>query len=565
MMSRITKLLYRESSSLTDAAFVLGAVTVISQLLGFVRDRLFAQLVGPSYALDVYYAAFRIPDFLFVSIASLASITVLLPFLTERIGTGTLEEQERARVFFQSVVKNLSFLLLCVSAVLFVLMPKLAALVAPGFTGDVQLEFIRVSRLMLLSPIILGISNTFGAVVQLYRHFFTYTLSSLLYNLGIIFGIVFFYRSLGSIGLALGVVIGASAHLAIQIPVVKRYGFFKATRAVFDSSSLLTVARVSLPRTLGLAVGNLTMLVMVSLLSRFEEGGISIFSLTYNLQAAPLTIIGVSFSVASFPMLVRFFQEKRHQEFFEYVSEASRSIIFLALPLTALFLVLRAHIIRVILGSGRFTWSDTRIASAMLAVFIVVLVFQCLVQLYTRAFYAAGQTRKPLVINVVIESFKIFSAFGVTLYCLSRPGFGSVLMKIFGLPIGTTDITLLVFPVLIAIGTFLNAVWLFFSLRRSFPGMVLFPWKTLLSSLLASMAALAGSWATLQVLANPIDQTSFWGVFAQGVGAGTIGTICAAVVYQLLGTPEWVAFVSRIRRKIWRRAAPISEATDILP
>lgn len=564
-MSRITRLLYRESSSLTDAAFVLGAVTVLSQLLGFVRDRLFAQLVGPSYALDVYYAAFRIPDFLFVSVASLASITVLLPFLSERIGGGTEEEKAKARSFFQSVVRSLGFLLLLVSAVLFVCMPQLAPLVAPGFTGDVALEFIRVSRLMLLSPIILGISNTFGAVVQLYRHFLTYTLSSLVYNLGIILGTIFFYRSFGSMGLALGVVIGACAHLAIQIPVVRRHGFLKATRAITDARSLLQVARVSLPRTLGLAVGNITMLIMVSLLSRFGEGGISLFSLTYNLQAAPLTIIGVSFSVASFPMLVRFFQEKRHQEFFSYVSEAARSIIFLALPITALVLVLRAHIVRIILGSGRFTWNDTRIAAAMLALFILVLVFQCLVQLYTRAFYAAGRTRTPLGINVVTESFKIIAAFSVTMLCIAHPDLGTPLTKLLGLPAGTTDTVLLVFPIVIAIGTFLNAGWLFLSLRKAFPGLVVFPWRTLGASVLAAAAALLGSWATLQILANPVDQTSFWGVFFQGSGAAFAGTICAALVYQLLGTPEWQSLWSRVNRKIWRRAVPISESTDILP
>jgi len=89
MVKRIFALLHKESNGIHDAALLMGIFTLLSQVLALVRDRSLAHFLGPSAHLDVYYAAFRVPDFLYVSIASLVSITVLIPFLIKRMRSDT--------------------------------------------------------------------------------------------------------------------------------------------------------------------------------------------------------------------------------------------------------------------------------------------------------------------------------------------------------------------------------------------------------------------------------------------------------------------------------------------
>ena len=138
----------------------------------------------------------------------------------------------------------------------------------------------------------------------------------------------------------------------------------------------------------------------MAIASTLEEGSVSIFNFSYNLQSVPIVIIGVSYSVAAFPSLIKFFSSGNREGFISQIGDAARVIIFWSLPITFLFIVLRAQIVRVLLGSGAFSWSDTRLTAAMLAIFAVSLIAQNLLPLLIRGYYAAGNTRRPLLVNL---------------------------------------------------------------------------------------------------------------------------------------------------------------------
>jgi putative peptidoglycan lipid II flippase len=186
-------MLYNRTSGINEAAFLLGIFTLVSQLLGLVRDRLLATYLGAGTHLDVYYAAFKIPDFLFVSVASLASITVLLPFLSQKYKDGEESDYANARNFLDQVFTVLLFFLVFVSLILFIIMPLLARLVAPGFGLEETKTLVMLSRIMLAQPIIIGISNMLSSVTQMFKKFLVTAMSPVVYNLGIIIGIVWLY------------------------------------------------------------------------------------------------------------------------------------------------------------------------------------------------------------------------------------------------------------------------------------------------------------------------------------------------------------------------------------
>ena len=204
---------------------------------------------------------------------------------------------------------------------------------------------------------------------------------------------------MGLNGLGLGVVLGAFLHLAIQIPVIIQTGFAPVFRLRIDLREIFEVIKISLPRTITLSLSNITILVLISFASSLGEGSISVFNLSFNLQSVPLSIIGVSYSVAAFPTLARFFSSGDRNKFAEHIVIATRHIIFWSVPAIFLFIVLRAQIVRTILGSGRFSWEDTRLTAAALALFAISILAQGLILLFVRGYYAAGITKRPLIIN----------------------------------------------------------------------------------------------------------------------------------------------------------------------
>ncbi len=230
MVRKVFGFLYKETPALHGAAYLLGFFALLSQILAFLRDRLLAHLFGAGPTLDIYYAAFRIPDFIFVTIASVVSLSVLVPFIVEKEEKG----RELVREFIDNIFSFFSILIAVSSILAYVLMPTLTGLLFEGFSQETLNEIVFISRILLISPIALGFSNLFGSLTQAYNRFAIYALAPLLYNLGIIFGILVFGNELGAVGVAMGVVLGACMHVLVQIPFALQTGIFPRMKFGLD-------------------------------------------------------------------------------------------------------------------------------------------------------------------------------------------------------------------------------------------------------------------------------------------------------------------------------------------
>ncbi|MCF7835993.1 MAG: hypothetical protein K9M15_02635 [Candidatus Marinimicrobia bacterium] len=381
-MQKILKFLNKETRGLHQVAFLLAFTSVGAKVLAILRDRLLASNFGAGKSLDLYYASFRLPDFLYVVSLFLVSVTALIPLFLE----SKKRSVEESKNFINSIFTVFFGVIVFLIVISFFAIPFLTSFIAPGFSDSDKEIFIKLSRILLLSPLFLGFSNLIASVIQSFRRFFVYALSGVVYNVGIIFGLVVLEPIIGLQGVVYGVVVGACAHFAIQIPSLVNLGYFPKFTRKIDFSGVKKVFNLSFPRSLGLAVNQIVLMAMTAIASLLAVGSIAVFNLASNLQTIPLGVIALSYSVAAFPSLARNVIKNEKEKFLFSVSSSFNHIVFWLMPFTVLFIVLRAQIVRVVLGAGVFSWADTRLTAATLALFSFSLFAQVVIFLLVRAF-----------------------------------------------------------------------------------------------------------------------------------------------------------------------------------
>lgn len=548
MVKKILSFVGREISGLHEAAYLLALSSIASLVFALVRDRLLAHILGAGSELDVYYAAFRVPDFIFVVIASLVSTSILVPLLIESKQKGEAE----LKASIQSLFSAFSMLILGVCAVAFVFMYPIQQMLFPNlFALGVGDKLVLVSRILLLSPALLGFSSFFASITQIQNRFLVYALSSPLYNIGIIFGILFLLPSFGIAGIAIGVLFGALMLSLTQIPLVVRDGLFPKFTFACDWSHVKTVARLSVPRTITMSSQQLTNLALISFASFLGAGSISIFNLSQNLQSVPLAIIGVSYSSAIFPMLATLMAEGKKDVFVSKMISAAQHIIFWSIPLSVLFVVLRAQIVRTVLGSGEFSWSDTRLTAAALALFVLSSIGQSLILLFVRSFYAEGKTAKPLTINVISMIATIGMGFGLVKIFHTFPAFKNFTEALLRVS-GSEDSSVIMLPLAFSLGIFLNLYLHWRSFVKDFSGFTQPVLKTAFHSLGASIIGGFAAYQSLKVFDNFFDLSTVLGVFMQGLLAGIIGIVVIVIVLILVKNKELQDVYSAFHKKIWK-------------
>ena len=559
MVRNILNLFYREYGGLHMAALILAVSSIVSAAFGLLRDRLLAGNFGAGESLDVYYAAFKIPDFIYIISLSVISVNALIPFFLEKSAVSV----EQAKKFLD---ETLSFFLLTIfflAAGAYFLIPNLAGLVSPGFSESSRTEFVSLSRILLLSPIFLGLSNLVSSVIQSHNRFIIYALSPVFYNLGIIFGLIFLFPKFGLAGIAAGVALGAAAHLAVQIPAIVKLGFFPWPAMKINFKEAWKVAKLSFPRSLGLGLNQIILIFITASASLLSAGSIAVFNLSFNLQSVPLAVIGMSYSVAAFPTLAKLFVNNKKMEFLEQTAVAARQIIFWSIAASALIIVLRAQIVRVVFGSGHFSWQDTRLTAAAVAIFAFSITAQSIIIVFTRAFYASGKTWKPIMINVISAVFII----GLTPVFISLIKNHYFLSSFFEIALrvgGVSGADMLALPLAYSLGMIANSVLIFLLFQKEFGDVWIRARKTFFEVLWASLLMGVAAYLALNFLDNIFDINTFGGIFAQGVLSALAGGIVWFGVLKALKNKELEEITDAIFARFWKTSviAPEPETLD---
>lgn len=548
MVKKVLSLLHKEITGLHQAAYLLGAFALSSQFLALIRDRILASTFGASQTLDIYYAAFRIPDFIFVTVASLVSISVLIPFLIEKFEKSEVEAKE----FINQIFTFFFLIILGTSVLVFFFSPYLLKLLFPNFINSGYFEeLVGLTRILLLSPIFLGFSNLLGSITQINSRFFIYAVSPILYNAGIIIGIIFLYPIFGLSGLVWGVVLGAIMHFGIQIPFIYQKKLIPKISFPLQSQVIKKVVLTSIPRTITVSSNELAHLFLISFASFLTVGSISIFNFSFHLQSVPFSIIGVSYSLAAFPTLTRLFSSGNIEKFVEQMIVSSRHIIFWSIPISILFVVLRAQIVRTILGAGQFGWDDTRLTAAALALFTISLIGQNISTLFVRSYYSRGKTRTPLIINILSSAIIIGVSY-MLVYVFQTNTFFRFFIESLLKVSDINGTVVLMLPLGFSIGILINTFlyWLFIHKEfKNYSGPVL---KTFFQIVGASTIMGYVAYKFLDVFDEIFDINTLIGIFLQGFLSGIIGIAVAILVLYLLGSTELKEVWNTLHKKIWK-------------
>ena len=391
---------------------IIGFATSTSRVLGFVRDILFARLFGTNIFAQAFVVAFRLPGMLRDLVGEGATDAAIVPILSEYNHTRTKEEYwEVARIML-----NLMLAVLVVLSVLGVMFaPVLVRVLAPGFLRDPE-KFrmtVLITRWIFPYVLFLGMVAYSKGVLNSFHHFAAPAFAPVVLNCTMVISLLVLCPIIGIKGLILGVFLGGIFEVLIQIPPLRAKGlrFHKGFR--FHHPIVKRIGKLLLPRALGTAVYQLSVLVD-TVLSSFAwivgSGGVAALYYSNRLVQLPLAIFGISLATAALPKMSKEVAANDMGKLKETVSFSLHTVFTIMLPAAVGLIILSHPIIRILFQRGEFTTYSTAITSSALFFYSFGLLAYAGIKILVSTYYAMGDTRTPvktaavsLAVNLVLN------------------------------------------------------------------------------------------------------------------------------------------------------------------
>lgn len=412
----VNKFLSQANKKLTVfwAAGLLAGATLVSSMLGLLRERLILANFGVGAEVDAYKVAFTIPDFMFFILVSGALSVTFIPVFSERLH----KYNKKSAWELSSSLVNLLAIITFFSSILIIIFaePLVKYIVAPGL--DEQTTFLAVSmmRIIAINPFLFSISSVFTSIQQAVGRFFFYSLAPSLYSMGIIIGVVFLSPHYGIMGVAYGVVIGSIIQLLISTLGLVGLDFDYRSKIFWKNHGFRQVLRLLPPRSLDQGMDYFNNMVETNLASRLSAGAITAYQTAYTLHMVPVTLIGVAISTAAFPQMSERLAQGRPDLLKKELQKIVRVIIWLAMPVAVITYFTRGYLVRLLVATGN------PVISSLVGFLVISIFFRALYQIVSRSFYVHQDTKIPLYISFGAISLNIILAI-----TLAHPGMYGVL------------------------------------------------------------------------------------------------------------------------------------------
>lgn len=380
------------------------ATMMVAKVLGLVRDRLLAHVFPPN-TIDIFWAAFRLPDLLFSIVIFGALSIAFIPVFTEHFEN---KGKEDAFALAGAILNIFLTVFLLAAVLIYIFAPQMiSTFIAPGFSVAKTTQVVSLTRIIIFGQAILVLGSFFIGILQSFQRFIIPALAPVFYNLGIILGIVMFSKSWGITGAAYGVIIGAAMHALIQLPLIWSLGFrFKFPPKFFHPGVKEIISLVSM-RTLGLAAEQINETVGIALASLAAIGSVTYLTFAQHLQVVPIGLFGATLAQAALPVLSSERARGRLEEFKITLLTTMHQILFLALPATAILIVIRIPVVRLVFGASQFDWKATVLTGSTLAFLSIGLASQAVSLLFVRGFYALKDTKTPVLVSLLVVALNI--------------------------------------------------------------------------------------------------------------------------------------------------------------
>lgn len=532
----IKALLTSKTTSVTGAALIIGALSMVSRFVGVFRDNMLSSLFGAGDVLDAYTSAFLIPDMLLQLLILGALSASFIPIFAKYYG----RDDAKAWKFTSNILNVFGLLFAAVAVLAIIFAPWITAGIAPGY-GPAKMEMVvSMSRVLFIGQLFFAASMVFGSVLQGTKRFFLYALAPIVNNLGIIFGAMMFVPIMGPIGLAWGAVFGAVLHVTLQGVGVYALGYRHTFRIDWRDPDLRTTSMRMVPRVLGLAVSQVNFVAMGALSTLSVVGSATVLKFAYNLNSFPIGIIAMAYAVASFPVMAERFAAKDTSGFVATFSHAVRQVLLWIIPATVMFLLLRAQLVRLAFGRGKFDWAATVMTADTLAFFALSFAAQAVMYIIVRAFFAIEDTKSPFFAGVLATIINIVLGYVLTpLYGVAGLGAAfSVSM--------TVQVAVLWAMLRYRIGALDE--------RRIARSAAMFT--------VAGIAAGITTQGMKYLVVEYIPLDTFIGVLLQTIIAGGVGLAVYFGIGFLLRNEESRSFLAAFQRKVLRQVKPQETITQ---
>lgn len=526
-----------------SAATLIGALSVVSAILGILNKRLLVgQFSGAERPLlDAFFAAFRVPDFLFQLLVVGVLSATFIPVYTRLMDR---EKRERdVLVWTLMTVLGLSYaviaLIVCIFAV-----PIIRSFTGSQFTTEQVLSSAALMRVMLVAQFFFLISNFLSGILQSNKRFLLPALSPIMYNLGIILGTVLLSPYFGIYGPAIGVVIGAVAHLMIQLPLSFRFGFSYKPKFALDDINVREVMRLMVPRGATQSTNALEDFVGVYIATSFGNTLLAIRDYAFALVAAPVRFFGISIAQAALPFLSLEAKDPDVKGFTQLLMKTLHQIAFFMFPAGVLLLILRIPIVRLAFGARELPWSDTVLLGRLVAIYSISVGATAMIHVVLRAYYALRETKTPFFI--ALASMVV----NIVLMWICAYGLG---LSVYAIPIGFTAAG--IFELLMLLGLLFRRLHMFNWIEFFLPQIKLIV-----------AAALMG--VSLYVPMKYLDQMVFdttrtLGLIALTGIASCIGLLVYLIFCRLLSV-EQLSIVASIRGRIEGSLSRLSRNQEVI-
>jgi putative peptidoglycan lipid II flippase len=528
-MKRVWDILSRKQTTVGSAAAIMVIMVLASRVLGLFRDRLLSGRFAPE-ELGVYFAAFRLPNLLFELLVMGALTSAFIPVFTKYL---TQEKEQEGWRMTASLI-NISVIILFIFALPILIFTRaFSKMLAPGFSETQINQMAEYTRFMILfqvTPLLIG--NFITGMLQSYNLFFLSALAPVVYNIGIIIGIVALTPILGLLAPVVGVGIGAVLFMFIQLPLLLKIGYRHTFSFDLKNKGVREVGKLIAPRTLGLAVSQIDTTVDLMLASLLGARMVTIFNFAQHLQQLPVGLFGATVAQAALPTLSRASVKQDKEQFVDSVTRAIHQILFFVLPSSVFFIVLRIPIVRLVFGASHFDWQATVLTGVTLSMFSISLFAQSLVHVLARGFYALYDTKTPVIISIV--SILINTVASI------------VFIQVYHLPVWALGLST-------SIASIVNAGVLFILLDKrvgGFPKTKLFwpPIKMLLAAVISGIVI----FIPLKLFDLLIfDTTRTFGLLlltGTAGGAGLGSYLFLAWVFDVTEVHAFLALISKVRR-----------------
>ena len=535
---QLSSLLTRLRGPLFSSLLVMGGY-VLSRVTGLLREVAISAQFGTSADLGAYRAAFKVTDLLYMVIIGGALGSSFIPVFLQ---VWKQDGANRAWRLASAVVSWALALLALASVLVWLLAPQLTGWFYGGFEPHELMLTTSLTRIFLLSPLLLGLGGLAMAALNARDHFALPALAPSLYNLGIMGGALLLAPHWGIWGLAWGVIAGAFCYLLIQLPGLWRMGMQFSLTLGRDLAELRTVGTQMAPRVIGQAAAQLSLLVTAALTARLVRGAEHLTGLeyAYQLMLLPYGIFSLSLSTVAFPRLARLFADQALQELRDSVRRTLRVILLLTLPATIALVILAVPLVRLLFQRGEFDETSLIYTVVPLLGYATALPAFSVSEILIRTFFAMQQTKIPVLVgilqvllNLLLGSLALMMGWGVGALALA-----------------------------FSIANNIEALLLFVLLGRQLPGIWQdrLLWRGIRAAVLATLLLAGGLWAMVQVSVPwfPFLQVGAAYSWQQDlvpmigwmVGVGTGGVVCYAALAAMAGSEE--------ARMVWRKVVSVA-------